>query len=136
VALFPADAGAWRDEALEADWRQLLDVRRQANAALEAARQRKEIGNALSARVSITAGGQIAGLLERHRNELAMWLITSDVTVARGASDDLTIVVQPAAGEKCPRCWRYVTEMATTEPVAGLCLRCVEAIGESGASAR
>jgi isoleucyl-tRNA synthetase len=135
VALFPAEADAWRDEALEADWRELLDVRRQANAALEAARQRKEIGNALSARVSITAGGQIAALLERHRNELAMWLITSDVTIARGVSDDLTIVVQPAAGEKCPRCWRYVTEMATTGPVAGLCLRCVEAIGESRASA-
>ena len=49
LALFPADAGAWRDEALEADWRQLLDVRSSVNAALEGARQRKEIGNALSA---------------------------------------------------------------------------------------
>ena len=46
LAEFPADAGTWRDEALDADWGQLLELRDQVNAALEGARQRKEIGNA------------------------------------------------------------------------------------------
>ncbi len=136
LARFPADADAWRDEALDADWRRMVEVRNQVNAALEGARQRKEIGNALSAHVSIGAGGALALLLERYRDELAMWLITSGVTVEPGAGDEPVIGVRHADGEKCPRCWRYVTEMATAAPVAGLCLRCVEAVGASGARAR
>ena len=129
LALFPADADAWRDEALEADWRHLVTLRHQVNAALEVARQRKEIGNGLSAHVTITAGGAVAGLIDRYRDELAMWLITSDVTVNRGATDVPIIEIRPAAGDKCPRCWRFVTEVAPAGQAAGLCLRCVDAIG-------
>ncbi len=135
LALFPADASAWRDEPLDAEWRQLLDLRGQVNAVLEGARQRKEIGNAISAHVSITAGGALADLLDRYRDELAMWLITSGVTVERGAGDAPVISVRHADGEKCPRCWRFVTDLATAGRAAGLCLRCEDAIGGSDASA-
>ncbi|HEX5068992.1 MAG TPA: isoleucine--tRNA ligase [Vicinamibacterales bacterium] len=129
LALFPPDAGAWRDEPLEADWRQLLDVRAKVNATLEEARQRKEIGNALSAHVSITAPAELAAVLERHRDELAMWLITSGIDVQHGDGAELTVTVRHADGDKCPRCWRYVTETAADAPFAGLCLRCVNALG-------
>jgi isoleucyl-tRNA synthetase len=135
LALFPADTDRWRDAGLEADWQELVTVRHQVNAALEGARQRKDIGNALSAHVTITANGEVADLLDRHRAELEMWLITSGVTVNRGAADEPAIEVRPAAGEKCPRCWRFVTEMAPTGPAAGLCLRCVDAIGVAGGHA-
>ena len=130
LALFPADAGVWRDEPLESDWRQLLDVRERVNAALEEARQRKEIGNALSAHVSITAPAALAAVLERHRDELAMWLITSAVEIRRGGDDsELAVAVRHADGDKCPRCWRFVTEVASGDSFAGLCLRCVNALG-------
>jgi isoleucyl-tRNA synthetase len=132
LALFPAGAGAWRDEALESDWHALLDLRGQVNAALEGARQRKEIGNALSAHVSITAGGALASLLERYRDEIPMWLITSGVTIERGTADEPAIAVRHADGEKCPRCWRFVTDLASEGPAAGLCPRCATAIGTPG----
>jgi isoleucyl-tRNA synthetase len=96
---------------------------------LEEARQRKEIGNALSAHVSITAPAAVAAVLERHTDELAMWLITSSIAVHRGDQDELTVTVRHADGDKCPRCWRFVTETATSDPFAGLCLRCVDALG-------
>jgi len=136
LAQFPADADTWRNEALEADWRQLLDVRERVNAVLEGARQRKEIGNALSAHVSITAPDPLASLLERHRDELAMWLITSGIAVHQGGTRELTVDVRHADGDKCPRCWRFVTERATADPVAGLCLRCVDALGAATAHGR
>jgi isoleucyl-tRNA synthetase len=129
LAHFPADAAGWRDEAIDADWRQLLDVRTRVNAALEGARQRKEIGNALAAHVTITAPLPVATLLDRHRHELAMWFITSGVTVTAAGDGDLTVSVRSADGEKCPRCWRFVMERAPAGPAEGLCLRCVQAIG-------
>ena len=134
VAHFPTDAGQWRDEPLEADWERLVAIRAQVNAALEHARQRKEIGNALGAHVTITAGGSLAELLAQLREELPMWFITSSVSLEPGSGDDVVIHVSAAAGEKCPRCWRFVTEMVTAEPVAGLCLRCVGAIGATRAT--
>jgi isoleucyl-tRNA synthetase len=136
LAEFPADAGTWQDEALDQDWRQLLELRGLVNAALEGARQRKEIGNALSAHVTISAGGLWLDLLDRYRSELAMWLITSGVSVDRGGSvDGPAISVRPADGDKCPRCWRFVTELVPDGDAAGLCTRCADAIGGPRAGA-
>jgi isoleucyl-tRNA synthetase len=129
LALFPVEPGAWRDEALEADWQRLLEVRAEVNAALEGARQRKEIGNALSAHVTVSAGGETGALLARYRDELPMWFITSSVSVEPGAGDGLTVTVRRADGEKCPRCWRFVTDLALAGPAAGLCPRCASAVG-------
>jgi isoleucyl-tRNA synthetase len=128
---FPADAGSWQDEALDQDWGQLLDLRNQVNAALESARQRKEIGNALSAHVTISTSGAWLALVDKYRAELAMWLITSSVTVERGGPETPAIGVRHADGEKCPRCWRFVTERLQDGDAAGLCVRCADAIGAS-----
>ena len=128
IATF-ADASAWRNADEDRDWKLLLDIRARVNAALEVARQQKTIGNALSAHVTLRANGDAFAVLEKHRAELAMLFITSGVTVVRGSADDLDVMVKPADGGKCPRCWRFVTETATAESVAGLCLRCVDAIG-------
>jgi len=86
--------------------------------------------------VSITAPDPLASLLERHRDELAMWLITSGIAVHQGGTGELTVDVRHADGDKCPRCWRFVTERATADPVAGLCLRCVGALGAATAHGR
>jgi isoleucyl-tRNA synthetase len=136
LALFPADSGAWRDEALDARWRVLLDVRGVVNQALETARQRKAIGNALSAQVTITASGPTADLLEAHAAELPMLLITSAVALRRADVDGLTAEVARAPGDKCPRCWRFVTDTVPDGDLAGLCGRCADAVGGAVAAAR
>jgi isoleucyl-tRNA synthetase len=136
LALFPQDAARWRDGALETRWRQLLDVRSAVNVALEAARQRKQIGNALSAHVTITAGSELVDLLERYAVELPMLFITSGVTVGRGGAGGVTVDVSRASGEKCARCWRFVTDAAADGEFLGLCGRCVDAVGGAVASSR
>jgi isoleucyl-tRNA synthetase len=131
LAEFPSESEieAWRDPALDAEWQQLLDLRGVVNAALEGARQRKEIGNALSAHVAIAADGALADLLRKYRDDLPMLFITSDVRVEPGAGLPPVVTVTPATGEKCPRCWRFVPAVVAQESAAGVCERCADAIG-------
>ena len=136
VAHFPDDTARWQDAALEARWQRLLEVRHAVNHALEAARQRKDIGNALSAQVTISASGELADLLERHETDLPMLLITSAVSLRRAADGDLGVEVAHAAGDKCPRCWRYVTDAVSDGDFAGLCGRCADAVGGAVAAGR
>jgi isoleucyl-tRNA synthetase len=136
LALFPADTAAWRDEALEARWQALLEVRGAVNLALEGARQRKEIGNALSAHVTIAASGSEADLLERHATDLPMLFITSTAAVARAEAGGVAVTVERAAGDKCPRCWRFVADLTADGELAGICGRCADAVGGAVAATR
>jgi isoleucyl-tRNA synthetase len=118
---------------LVAEWDQLLAVRDRVNAALEDRRREKVIGTSLGARVAITAAGPIARLLDRHRRELPMLFIVSDVALATGAADgadEVRIEVEKAPGVKCERCWRYVPQVRSEPDWAGICDRCVEALAE------
>jgi isoleucyl-tRNA synthetase len=124
LALFPPAAlQDWADADLDDRWNRLLAIRASVNQALEGARQRKEIGSALAAHVTIRASGAEAALLDRYRDDLPMLFITSSVDVTAG-TDGLTVEVTRAEGEKCPRCWRVVGEIAPT----GTCHRCADAM--------
>ena len=103
--------------------------RTQVNATLEAARQRKEIGTALEAHVTVAASGAVADLLEHYRSDLPMFFITSSVDIARKGDGAVHIAVSGAPGDKCPRCWRFVTETVADGDLAGLCERCADAVG-------
>jgi isoleucyl-tRNA synthetase len=123
LADFPSSLDVWLDDALETRWRELLDIRDVVNQALEGARQRKEIGSALAAHVTVRAAGSQAALLEQYREDLPMLFITSGVTLATVASG-LEVEVARAPGEKCPRCWRIVADLTA----AGTCVRCGDAM--------
>jgi isoleucyl-tRNA synthetase len=123
LADFPSSLDVWLDDALEARWRQLLEIRDAVNQALEGARQRKEIGSALAAHVTVRAAGSQAALLEQYHEDLPMLFITSGVTLATVASG-LEVEVARAPGEKCPRCWRIVADLTA----AGTCVRCGDAM--------
>ena len=136
LAVFPSGTDAWLDDELAGRWGRLLEVRGAVNAVLEDARQQKTIGTALQARVSIAASGELGALVERHAADLPMLFMTSAVRVEQRASGDLTVAVARADGEKCPRCWRYVTDTVAEGELAGLCGRCVSAVGGVVAPAR
>jgi isoleucyl-tRNA synthetase len=131
---FPAVDGLV-DTGLMGTWERLLAVRNEVNAALEEKRKAKEIGTSLAARVVITAAGPVAALLERHRDQLPMLFIVSEVALHAGSAegpDAVTVVVERSTGVKCERCWRYVPGLRTEPDLAGICDRCVEALGGTG----
>jgi isoleucyl-tRNA synthetase len=117
-----------------ATWERLRAVREIVNAALEQKRKDKVIGTSLGARVSLSASGPIAALLEAHRHELPMLFIVSEVTLASGSPDgpdDVRVDVDKATGVKCGRCWRFVPAVSNEPAYRGICDRCVEALAET-----
>jgi isoleucyl-tRNA synthetase len=121
------------DRDLVASWDKLMRVRDEVNAALEAKRKEKVIGNSLGARVTLTAGGPLGALLARNRSQLAMVFIVSDLVLHVADADGpdrLRIDVEKATGAKCERCWRYVARVRTEPDWAGICDRCVDALAE------
>jgi isoleucyl-tRNA synthetase len=128
-----ADAARLVDPDLLASWDRVMAVRDQVNAALEEQRKAKVIGNSLGARVTLTATGGVGALLERHRAELPMLFIVSDLelrTSAPGGEDTITVSVEKAPGIKCERCWRFVASVRSEPDWAGICDRCVDALAE------
>jgi isoleucyl-tRNA synthetase len=120
------------DRRLLETWQRLLDVRQQVNAALEEKRKDKVIGTSLGARVELRASGPVAELLGRYRADLPMLLNVSEVSLVAAPPTDQDVVqveVQKASGEKCARCWRFVPTLRTEPEWAGICDRCVDALG-------
>jgi isoleucyl-tRNA synthetase len=126
---------ALADADLLGTWERLLAVRETVNAALEEKRKQKVIGNALGARVVLTARGPVAAFLDSHRQHLPMLFNVSDVALHLGEADGADAVqvdVEKAPGVKCARCWRYVPDVRNEPEWAGICDRCVAALGEPG----
>ena len=68
-----------------------------------------------SLRVSVTVGGELADVLERHSEALPEAFIVSQVQLERAedASPELTIEVEHARGRKCARCWKWTEDDAS-----------------------
>lgn len=105
-----------------AKWNKIIEVRDVVNGALEAARNSKQIGKSLEAKVALTVPAEDAFLADMDSDALADLLIISQVSVTVG--DAITAVVEPAAGDKCQRCWKVLP----TVSAEGLCPRCGKVI--------
>jgi isoleucyl-tRNA synthetase len=133
LAEFPRVDEAYVDEALAERWERLLRVRDEVLRALEEARQRKLIGNALEAKVEIRAGTDALPFLERHAADLAMIFIVSAVAIAPApvGGPDLVVTVHRAPGQKCERCWIYRETVGRSPAHPTLCDRCVAVLESS-----
>ena len=61
-----------------------------------------------------------------------MLFIVSEVELIAGpreGTDDVRVTVGKASGVKCDRCWRFVSSVRTEPEWAGICDRCLEALG-------
>jgi isoleucyl-tRNA synthetase len=141
LALLPAagDLGLPFDPAKAANWEKLLAVRTEVLRTLEAARNAKTISGALEAKVVLSAGQDLAPLLERYKSWLPALFIVSQVEVSAPASADaqkselipgLSVAVHRADGTKCERCWNYSTHVGENTDYPTVCERCVKALTE------
>ncbi|MGM9643277.1 MAG: isoleucine--tRNA ligase [Eubacteriales bacterium] len=117
-----------------ARWEQFFGLRDDVMKALEFARADKTIGKSLDAKVEIyTEDKEVLELLAKFtEEELKTVFITSGAGVKNGAAPEdaylpedgkLAVLVQPADGERCDRCWCYSTEGEKTED-GFICARC------------
>ncbi|MHD0397990.1 isoleucine--tRNA ligase [Staphylococcus simulans] len=118
------------DTALLEKWNTFMKLRDDVNRALESARNDKEIGKSLEAKVIIGSNEHFdaASFLQDFDN-LHQLFIVSQVEVEDKVEDGTeyhhgNIKVVHADGEKCERCWNYSTELGSANGLDHLCPRC------------
>jgi isoleucyl-tRNA synthetase len=114
------------------EWKHLFAVRDAAMLVLEDERQAKRIGKGLEADIEIEVSGDLVKLLQNHKEGLKELLNVSDVRlrVYTDTKNAVHIIVLPATGHKCARCWNYMPEVASYGIWQNVCTRCREALAE------
>ncbi|BAY31374.1 isoleucyl-tRNA synthetase [Nostoc carneum NIES-2107] len=138
---------AWLNPELGELWQTLRQLRTDVNKVLELARIEKLIGSSLEAKALIhiphkQLGDAIKAFNPASGNgidELRYLLLTSQVELLNSAeklqglkytaqTEDWTIAVVNADGEKCDRCWNYSIHVGESTAHPLLCERCVSAL--------
>ena len=127
LAEFPKVSGA-DDSQLTADWERLFSIRDEVLKALEEARNAKQIGSSLEAKVILTVDKETTRFLIAYYEDLRYLFIVSQVEVHEG--DALNVAIHKADGVKCERCWNYSTRIGESEKYPPVCERCFAALQE------
>jgi isoleucyl-tRNA synthetase len=127
LAEFPKVSGADNSRLLN-DWERIFSIRDEVLKALEEARNLKQIGSSLEAKVKLTVDKETMMFLLPFYEDLRYIFIVSQVEVHQG--DAFTVIIQKADGAKCERCWNYSVRVGESENYPTVCERCVGALGE------
>ena len=112
------------------DFGEVITVRDVVTKALEDARGEKTINKSQEASVVVTAPKALLDHLARYDSEVFEELfIVASVAFTEGA--ELSASVEPASGEKCPRCWNF-RELGGNEHHPHVCKRCGDALDAIG----
>ncbi len=120
-----------QSEEFTAKWDKIIAVRDDVKKVLESARAEKVIGSSLEAKLTLYCSAEMEQFLNAiPMDELADLMIVSRVDIEQGEGgvkglvEGLGVKVERVEGEKCPRCWKYVT----VGNADGLCPRCAAAL--------
>ena len=132
----PEFTGVTADEAFTATWDRIHLIRDVVKKALELARNEKVIGASLDAKVQLFCEGELYDFVKSVEDELATVFITSQVEVVNGTGgsftgevEGLSVIVLPAEGEKCNRCWSFSDTVGSDEHHPDVCARCAAVLG-------
>lgn len=120
---------------LLAKWNLFMDVRDDVLKALEEARNEKVIGKSLTASLTIYPKEEVKDLLHSISN-LEQLFIASEVKLANEEPgnakvyDYVSVVVKPAEGETCDRCWIVTPTVGQDSTHPTLCTRCASVVNE------
>ena len=137
LASFPDFEASLIDMALEAKYERLLDLRSDVAKVLETARNAKQIGHSLDAKVTLCAPvGELRDLLDQQAGQLSDLFIVSQVELVDDLADgvagenfkELRVAVGKAEGAKCGRCWNYATSVGSDADHPEICHRCLAAL--------
>ena len=139
---FPEIPDAWRNDDLAAKWAKIRNLRRVVTGALELERKEKRIGSSLQAHPVIYADAKDIAIFDDL--DPAELFITSGATFTAGQGpensfslDDVSdtwVVAEPAAGEKCERCWKVLPDIGSNADHPTVCRRCADAVVHGSAA--
>ncbi|CUU38554.1 MAG: isoleucine--tRNA ligase [Armatimonadetes bacterium] len=134
LAEFPTAREEWLDKSLLERWERILEVREVVNRAVESAKNEKRVPNPQSAKVVVHAPGGLYALLSQYPtpptpdNLLARVFGVSQAEVVPASDEAIQVVVEPAPGNKCARCWLVLPEVGTRSDYPDLCERCAQVV--------
>ncbi len=116
-------------------WEKLAAVRSEVNKAIEPKRKDRVIGKSLDAQITLYTTEDIRTLVSSEELDAQEFFIVSKIDlkdIAEAPADacqgedmpDLKIVVEPAPGKKCERCWRISEDLGTDPTYSDACPRC------------
>jgi isoleucyl-tRNA synthetase len=120
-----------RPKAEGAAWQNLLQLRELALPALEKARQAKEIGKALDAKLTFSGTGPALSQAQSQAEALRELLNVSQLEIKPSGGETTDVSVTKAAGQKCERCWHWETDIGSNPEHPTICGRCVQAVQAS-----
>lgn len=116
----------------------LMDIRDDVLKALEEARNAKVIGKSLEAKVTVVLPEDQRGILQAKDIDFAQFFIVSAFEESTNAElpnamklDHATVLVEPAEGEKCERCWTISKTVGEDTDHPTLCTRCATVVKEN-----
>jgi isoleucyl-tRNA synthetase len=132
LAEFPKVSGADNSQLLS-DWERIFSIRDEVLKALEEARNAKEIGSSLDAKVILRVDAETARFLMPYYEDLRYIFIASQTEVHEEGY--FGVKIEKADGEKCERCWNYSVRVGESEKYPTVCERCTAALSEIEKSA-
>ena len=131
LGALPSPPPGFPDEALLAKYDFLLKVRAEINRGLEEARKAKRLTTAQEARVVLGAMGELHDQLAGRQQELRTLAQVADLELSRAPAglespeiDGLWVLVEPASGAKCIRCWFTFPSVGEDPRHPQVCRRC------------
>ncbi len=141
--LLPASDDRFKDNTLADKWKLLLALRGNVTKALEEARVQKVIGHSLDAAVTIFADENLYNQLSPYSEDLSAIFIVSDALLTKNEKsakayesldiEGLFVLVEPARGDKCERCWSHNVSVGTISEYPEICNGCMKVIKELNA---
>jgi isoleucyl-tRNA synthetase len=126
----------WQPSALERAepeqeaWKTLFQLRELALPELEKARQAKQIGKSLEAKLIFAGSGPELNAAQVHLESLRELLNVSQLEIRPGGEAALSVGVSKAEGQKCERCWHWETDIGANPEHPTICGRCIKAVQE------
>ncbi|MCL6456773.1 MAG: isoleucine--tRNA ligase [Gorillibacterium sp.] len=133
---FPLSDSSLYNTTFEAEWEAFIVVRDEVNKALEEARNNKVFGNSLGAALKLYPDAATFELLNKFDDLDQLFIVSAvevlvpqvEVPVEARNYKHLSVLVEPAVGEKCERCWIVTPEVGTVADHPTLCSRCAEVV--------
>jgi len=136
----PLPPSEWKNDALVEKYEKIRILREEVLKALEISRKNKVIGSSLAAQVRLFTEGEALKVLKEYEKQLPTLFIVSQVLLVYEMEEPtyksenvagLQILVLPAEGEKCERCWNFSTTVKKNATHPELCDRCVKVMEKS-----
>lgn len=140
---FPDAKKEYHKPELDAFWEDLIGVRYVVNKALETARGAGKIGSSLQAQVKLKVDSpELVDKLSLLQDNLTGFFITSQAEILEKGKDfasgngyladiseeGVRVVVLPANGVKCGRCWKFSEKVGENTSYPEYCDYCAEAL--------